>query len=594
MATVNLIDPYSQQAEEIARRQRMAQALQESGSQVLQMPTTPGVAISPYAGLAKILEAGLGSYQEKKARQDYAKLQNEYRTNYNTQFENLARAISAPAQEAFAGQEAVPGQEAIAAQPAVMAPQIEKSFGGYGMPREVGQYEVSPAVAGKEAVPGQAAIPARPALPAGYISPETLKGFDIPEVKQLAMAKYLAQFEPKQIKLGQNERLFGQTGNGPLTELQSVSTTPKILEPKWEATVQKINGVDTPGWINVNAGADKAASTFVAGGKPEKIAAHWEATTQQVDGKPVSGWINLNAADKAASFVAGAKPAETKAATPHWVEGQKDVNGTTQFGWYDLNAADKDASFKTGANPPAGEKSNWKEVTRDGKVFYEDFNIADATQRQAKARVKEIAKIDRIQLEVEDETGAKKTILVNKDDPRLAAGIATKGADTVMITEVNDKGQTTVRYVKKGDPILTTGYAKPLDGFLGQLQQAGVPMDRIQSDPKIRDLVDRYFVNAVGGVDTEKVFGSELRKAEVVEKLGELGIAIPASIKGLSLSLTPGPLGGAQSSSAAPVPATPAAALPFSDRPAGSTLGKKVPGKGTEILVNGRVVGYAN
>ena len=552
MATVNLIDPYSQQAEEIARRQRMAQALQESGSQVLQMPTTPGVAISPYAGLAKILEAGLGSYQEKKARQDYAKLQNEYRTNYNTQFENLARAISAPAQEAFAGQEAVPGQEAIAAQPAVMAPQIEKSFGGYGMPREVGQYEVSPAVAGKEAVPGQAAIPARPALPAGYISPETLKGFDIPEVKQLAMAKYLAQFEPKQIKLGQNERLFGQTGNGPLTELQSVSTTPKILEPKWEATVQKINGVDTPGWINVNAGADKAASTFVAGGKPEKIAAHWEATTQQVDGKPVSGWINLNAADKAASFVAGAKPAETKAATPHWVEGQKDVNGTTQFGWYDLNAADKDASFKTGANPPAGEKSNWKEVTRDGKVFYEDFNIADATQRQAKARVKEIAKIDRIQLEVEDETGAKKTILVNKDDPRLAAGIATKGADTVMITEVNDKGQTTVRYVKKGDPILTTGYAKPLDGFLGQLQQAGVPMDRIQSDPKIRDLVDRYFVKTAGGVAPEEAAGFELRKAEVVARLGELGIAIPANIKGLSLSVTPGVLGGSQSASAAP------------------------------------------
>ena len=197
MATVNLIDPYSQQAEEIARRQRMAQALQESGSQVLQMPTTPGVAISPYAGLAKILEAGLGSYQEKKARQDYAKLQNEYRDKYNTQFGDLARAISAPAQEAFAGQEAVPGQEAIPAQPAKMAPQIEKSFGGYGMPREVGQYEVSPAVAGKEAVPGQPAIPARPALPAGYISPETLQGIDIPEVKQLAMAKYLAQFEQK-------------------------------------------------------------------------------------------------------------------------------------------------------------------------------------------------------------------------------------------------------------------------------------------------------------------------------------------------------------------------------------------------------------
>ena len=467
MATVSLIDPYSQQAEQIARRQRMAQALQERGSQVLEMPTMPGVSISPYAGLAKVLESGLGAYQEKKAQDDYKKLQTDYRNAYNTQFGDLAKAISAPAVLPVEGQEAIPSQDEIPAQPAVMAPKIERNFGGYGQPQEAGQYEASPAVAGQAAVAGQPAIAAKAGVPAGYISPETLKGIDIPEVKQLAMARYLAQFEPKQVKLGKDESLYNQVGFGPLTPLVTASI------------------------------------------KADKL-------------------------------------------TPHWVEGQKDVNGTTQFGWYDLNAADKDASFKAGANPPAGEKSNWKEVTRDEKVFYEDFNIADATQRQAKARVKEVAKIDRIQLEVEDETGAKKTILVNKDDSRLAAGISTKGADTVMITEVNDKGQTAVRYVKKGDPILTTGYVKPLDGFLGQLQQAGVPIDRIQSDPKIRDLVDRYFVKTAGGVAPEETAGFELRKAEVIARLGELGIAIPANIKGLSLSVTPGVLGGAQSTSAAP------------------------------------------
>jgi hypothetical protein len=118
------------------------------------------------------------------------------------------------------------GQEAIAAQPAVMAPQIEKSFGGYGMPREVGQYEVSPAVAGKEAVPGQAAIPARPAVPAGYISPEMLKGIDIPEVKQLAMAKYLAQFEPKQVTLSDNQRLLERIGSNDFKEVVGAAKTP--------------------------------------------------------------------------------------------------------------------------------------------------------------------------------------------------------------------------------------------------------------------------------------------------------------------------------------------------------------------------------
>jgi hypothetical protein len=206
MATVSLIDPYSQQAEEIARRQRMAQALQEQGSQVLDMPTTPGVVISPYAGLAKMLQTGFGAYQERKARDDYTKLQADYRDKFNTQFGDLARAISAPAQEAFAG------QETIQAQPAQMAPKIEQGFGGYGMPQEVGQFETAPAVA------GQPAIPARPAIPAGYISPETLKGIDIPEVKQLAMAKYLAQFEPKDIKLQQGDTLYRQVGSGPLVE----------------------------------------------------------------------------------------------------------------------------------------------------------------------------------------------------------------------------------------------------------------------------------------------------------------------------------------------------------------------------------------
>ena len=505
MATVSLIDPYSQQAEEIARRKRMAQALQESGSQVLDMPTMPGVAISPYAGLAKILESGLGAYQEAKAQKDYAALQDKYRTNYNTQLGEMARLISAPEVKGVAG------QDFVADKPAVMAPKIEKGFGGYGMQQEVGQYEVSPAV------PGQPAIAPVEARPAGYISAADLQKIDIPEVKQLLMAKYLQQFEPKDIKLGQGDTLYRQVGSGPLVEQA------------------------------VGKAATKAAE------------------------RPIVLGEGQSAYDTSGKLLVAGPAKATKAAESKWEKGQKTVDGKTVYGWYDLAAPNYEASFKAGAVPPAGEKSNWKEVTRDDKVFYEDFNIADTAQRQAGAIAKEAAKIDQIQLEVEDETGAKKTILVKKNDPRLAEGIATKGADTVMITDVNDKGQTTVRYVKKGDPILKTGYVKPLEGFLGQLQAAGVPMDTIRSDSKIRDLVDRYFVKTAGGVAPEDVFGAELRKAEVVARLGELGIAVPANIKGLSLSVTPGVLGGAQSANAA----APAPAI------------AKAPPKINDVVVNG-------
>jgi len=533
MADISLIDPYSAQQESIARQRRMAQALQQQAQAPMEMPQTPGVLISPYAGLAKVLQGAYGGYQEAEADKEYRNLVNEARTNQAEDFAKVIGALKAP------GQEAIAGQEASDFVPASYTPE-QVSTANYA--RTVIPEEFTPAIRSKPAIAPQ------DAREAGYIGPDLIASLKDPAMRQFAMAQAMAKLEPKApISVAPGGTLLDPRSYKPLFTANAAPQRPVALSPG-----QELRG---PTGNLLATAAEKATSTTP----------HWEATTQQVGGKPVAGWINLNAADKAASFVAGAKPTEAKAATPHWVEGQKDVNGTTQFGWYDLNAADKDASFKAGANPPAGEKSNWKEVTRDGKVFYEDFNIADATQRQAKARVKEIAKIDQIQLEVEDETGAKKTILVNKDDPRLAAGIATKGADTVMITEVNDKGQTAVRYVKKGDSILTTGYVKPLDGFLGQLQQAGVPMDRIQSDPKIRDLVDRYFVKTAGGVAPEEAAGFELRKAEVVARLGELGIAVPANIKGLSLSATPGVLGGAQLSNAAPAAAngTKAAPLPL-------------------------------
>jgi len=512
MATVSLIDPYSQQAEEIARRQRMAQALQESGSQVLQMPTTPGVAISPLAGLAKVLESGLGAYQEKKARQDYAKLQNEYRTNYDKQFGDLARAISAPAQEAFAGQEAVPGQEAIPAKPAVMAPQIEKSFGGYGMPREVGQYEVSPAVAGKEAVPGQPAIPARPALPAGYISPETLQGIDIPEVKQLAMARYLAQFEPKDVKLGAGDVLYRQQGpNGQLAPVATAAPTPQ--RPIALSPGQELRG--PTGNLLATAAA-----------KSESTTPHWEATTQNVDGKPVAGWINLNATDKAASFVAGAKPAEAKAATPHWVEGQKDVNGTTQFGWYDLNSADKDASFKAGAKPPVGEKSNWKEVTRGNQVFYEDFNIADPTKRQAAAIAKEAVKTSPHYNEIEQ---GGNVVIVDMSLPpsERLANAQIKGPirnNLEKITTTDASGREVSRYVDKGTLATLGDIPAPYKGFMSDLAEAGQLPANWQNIPQIAGLVRENLINKAGGITPKDLANLKVRIAEAASRLAYEGV----------------------------------------------------------------------
>jgi hypothetical protein len=488
MAAVSLIDPYSQQAEEIAKRQRMAQALQESGSQVLDMPTTPGVAISPYAGLAKVFQSMYGAYQDKQARQDYAKLQNEYRDKYNTQLGEMARLISAPEVKGVAG------QEFVADKPAVMAPKIEKGFGGYGMPQEVGQYEVS------SAVPGQAAVAPVEARPAGYISAADLQKIDIPEVKQLLMAKYLKQFEPERVTLGDNQRLLERTGGGGFKELVGAAKTPTT------ATLSPLGKLQS----------ERAAI----------------AATNPNDPR-------LTSYDSAIANETRNVAAERLA----WEQKNPDYKQVT-------------------VDMKDGSKALMK-MDREGRVTPLIDIAGEAVVSAAPSK--------KVRVEVTNADGSTKMVLMDESDPKFVEGFATKGPEYASITTVNAQGETVVRQVKKDDPILATGYVKPLDGFLGQLQQAGVPIDKIRSDPKIRDLVDRYFVKTAGGVAPEEAAGFELRKAEVVARLGELGIAIPANIKGLSLSATQGVLGGTQSASAAA--STPAVA--------------KAPPKINDVVVNG-------
>jgi hypothetical protein len=478
MATVSLIDPYSQQAEEIARRQRMAQALQQQGSQVLDMPTTPGVLISPYAGLAKVLESGLGAYQEKKAQKDYTALQDKYRTNYNTQLGEMARLISAPEVKGVAGQEFVADVPASTRS-------LGLGFGGDELTEEVA------------AIPGQPAIAPVEARPAGYIGAAELEKFDIPEVKQLLMAKYLKQFEPERVTLSDNQRLLERTGGGGFKEVVGAAKTPTT------ATLSPLGKLQS----------ERAAIAATNPNDP-RLAIYDNAIAKESQDQ---------------NLVFQREKFEYEKGNPGFtLEKVKNVDGSES-----VMAVNKGSAV---ARPVVGA---------DGKALTS------------------AAPSKKVRLEVTAEDGSTKTLLLDETDPRFAEGFAIRGPDYVSITEVNPQGQTVVRQVKKDDAILKTGYVKPLEGFLGQLQAAGVPMDKIRSDPKIMDLVNRYFVKTAGGVAPEDVFGSELRKAEVVARLGELGIAIPANIKGLSLSVTPGPLGGAQSTSAAaPTPASAALQMP--------------------------------
>lgn len=524
MASVSLIDPYSQKAEEIARRQRMAQALQESGSQVLQMPTTPGVAISPIAGLAKVLESGLGAYQEAKAQKDYAALQNEYRTNYNKQLGEMARLISAPEVKGVAGQEAIEPQASVQEPIYATKPENLTAY-GFGMGTQQDKDKILGWETTVPRIAGQPAITPVPARPAGYISPEDLEKFDIPEVKQLLMAKYLQQFEPKAPIKGSPGDVFFDPTTGkerfkvPATAGSTTLSSLGKLQSERDA-IFAINPKD-PRLAELNAAIAKET---------------------KIETTPPSDLARL-LAERAA--IAAKNPTDPSLATYDSLiaKNTQDQNLAFQREKFEYETANPGYSYEKITNP-------------DGSETIQAINKATGVARPVRTGTGQVltsaAPSKKIRMEVTAADGSTKTVLMDESDPKFAEGFVTKGPDYVSITTVNAQGETEIRQVKKDDPILTKGYVKPLEGFLGQLQAAGVPMDKIRSDPKIRDLVDRYFVNAAGGVSPENVFGSELRKAEVVARLGELGIAIPASIKGLSLSVTPGPLGGSQSSSAAP------------------------------------------
>jgi hypothetical protein len=72
------LNPYTAESAAIQRKLQMAQLLNQQAMQPIEMPQQPGARISPYAGLAKILEGFNASQQEKSATQAAKDLAEKY------------------------------------------------------------------------------------------------------------------------------------------------------------------------------------------------------------------------------------------------------------------------------------------------------------------------------------------------------------------------------------------------------------------------------------------------------------------------------------------------------------------------------------
>jgi len=102
MADINL-SPYTAESQAIAQRMRMAELLGQQAMQPLEMPQTAGVRISPYAGLAKLLQGYTAGIGQRKALEQQQALGEKYQAGNQADIANFLGAIQGTPQKELAG-----------------------------------------------------------------------------------------------------------------------------------------------------------------------------------------------------------------------------------------------------------------------------------------------------------------------------------------------------------------------------------------------------------------------------------------------------------------------------------------------------------
>jgi len=173
----NIANPYQMQQEELARRQKMAEILQQQSFQPMERNSYNGIEapISPYAGLAKMLQAYTASKMQGNIAQERKALGERYRNDQTTDMTALANALSTPA---------VAGSAAVAEMPERPGMVTAPGFAPTQAMDEEGQPVVMPATAAK---------PAIPARPAGYVDPKMISQMKTQEGLNQMLALILGQ-----------------------------------------------------------------------------------------------------------------------------------------------------------------------------------------------------------------------------------------------------------------------------------------------------------------------------------------------------------------------------------------------------------------
>lgn len=312
MADINL-SPYTAEQQAMDRRRKMAEAMQQQAMNPIEMPTMPGVQISPAAGLAKMLQAYVAKQNLRKADQE----QKDYENQVSGETADLLSKMSQ--------YETVPGDIISPAVPADITPagtdiqenQARKNLIAYNLQNtKDGMRQIpinnAPGLATYEETNMPSSITDRIVKEAEDLPFKTTQDvINKPAVAEVRganrqvpvlNASFLDSTKPNAYKTGQVKQMLAQY----LMQQEAQKQAAALRKQEAEQAIVKFGPEDTAGRI-VNG----VFKPIVTGTKQPK----WEKSSQfDADGKEIMGWVNINAPDIPASFVKGTvKPAMTEA-----------------------------------------------------------------------------------------------------------------------------------------------------------------------------------------------------------------------------------------------------------------------------------------
>jgi len=284
MPDINL-SPLTAEQSAIDRRRRMAEAMQQQAILPIDMPNVAGAKVSPYQGLAKLLQGYIAGKGLERADTQQKELEANTMSDY-------AKVIGLLGQT-----ETIPGKEITPAVPSVAIPE--------NIARQAELARLNQPEAGFEAQANIGRTLMRPqdvqqiqGLPTSTVAVPAVMAPD----QQVPALKAEMLNDPNFTKTGTGRMMLAQA----LMSQQAQQQAAALRKQEAEQAIVKFGPEDTAGRI-VNG----VFKPIVQGVKQPK----WEKSSQfDADGKETMGWVNTNAPNIPASFVKGTeKPAMTAA-----------------------------------------------------------------------------------------------------------------------------------------------------------------------------------------------------------------------------------------------------------------------------------------